>query len=174
MSIETSDELAADQHLRSALRERTPAEIECQVMSVSAMSTLDDLCAALDAAEWLLSRARTIDGLMKQIAIAWIDRNGEFEIGDQYYAVGYSTTVKCLDTSQTGHAVLEAGGGDVDRLLSVLIAQPYKHASVRNLLPQKQYGSLFKVIRNGRLVNGTPERVLKRGDKRFLPRASST
>lgn len=167
MNIENCDESPRP---APALHERSPGDIERQVVSVSPVSPLDALSAALDAAEWLLSRARTIDALMKQIAMEWIERNGEFDIGDQHYSVGYSTTVKCLDVPQAGHAVLEAAGGDVDQLIAVLVAQPYKHGTVRSLLDQRLYASFFKVTRSGRLVNGVPERVLKRADKRFLPR----
>ena len=83
------------------LSERTPSDVERQVMGVSAESSLDELSAALDASDWLLARAKTIDRLMKQIAIAWIDRNGEFAIGDMRYSVGFSLTVKCLNVSHT-------------------------------------------------------------------------
>src|SRR5687768_8394554 len=72
------------------LSERPPSDVERQVMGLSPESSLDELCAALDASDWLLARAKTIDRLMKQIAIAWIDRNGEFAIGDVRYSVGFS------------------------------------------------------------------------------------
>jgi hypothetical protein len=150
------------------LRERTPADIERQVTQMSPSSPLEELCGAIDAADWLLARAKTIDQLMKQIAMAWIERNGEFDIGEMHYSVGYTSTVKCLNVPQAGHAVLEAAGGDVDRLLEVLVAQPYKHATVRNLIDQRIYGRLFIPHRTGRLINGIPEPLLKCTDKRFL------
>ncbi len=151
------------------LSERMPADVERQVTGLSAESSLDDLCAALDASEWLLARAKTIDRLMKQIAIAWIDRNGEFAIGDIRYSVGFSLTVKCLNVPQTGHAVLQAAGGDFNHFMSVLVAQPFKHAAVRDIIGNKLHGRLFRVNRTGRLVNGVPERILKHADSRFLP-----
>jgi hypothetical protein len=152
------------------LIERTPSEIERQVMGISIRSDVDALAAAVDATEWLLARAKTIDRLMKEIAIAWIDRNGEFDIGEQHYSVGYSTTFKCLNIQQTGHAILEAGKGDIGVLFELLVSQPFKPASVRNLIDMKLYGSLFKAHRTGRLINGAPERLLKRTDLRFVSR----
>ena len=119
------------------LSERTPSDVERQVTGVSAESSLDELSSALDASDWLLARARTIDRLMKQIAIAWIDRNGEFGIGDIRYSVGFSLTVKCLNVPQTGHAVLEAAGGDFNHFMSVLVAQPFRHAAVRDIIGNK-------------------------------------
>jgi hypothetical protein len=151
------------------LRERTPADIERQVVATRSESSQDELAAAIDAAEWLLARAKTIDHLMKQIAIGWVERNGEFDIGDMHYSVGYSTTMKCLNVPQVAHAVLDSAGGDFNRLLDALVAQPYKHGTVRTLIEKKVYGQLFKPHRTGRLINGIPERILKRTDKRFLP-----
>jgi hypothetical protein len=151
------------------LSERAPADVERQVLAVSVASSLDQLCAALDASEWLLARARTIDCLMKQIAIAWIDRNGEFSIGQVRYWVQYPLTVRCLNVAQTGHAVLEAAGGDFDHFLEILVAQPYRHAAVRSIVGKALHGRLFSAHRSGRLANGVPQRVLKRADATFLP-----
>ena len=166
------DDAGADDGLATRplnLSERTPSEVERQVMGVSAESSLDELCAALDASDWLLARAKTIDRLMKQIAIAWIDRNGEFSIGDIRYTVGFSLSVKCLNVPQAGHAVLEAAGGDFNHFMSVLVAQPFRHAAVRDLIGCMLHGRLFRAHRTGRLVNGVPERILKHADSRFLP-----
>jgi hypothetical protein len=169
-NVEPDDEEGSGPSRSLTLKERTPAYIERQVMEVSVQSELDDLAAALDATDWLLARAKTIDRLMKQIAIAWIDQNGEFNIGEQHYSVGYATTFKCLNIPQTGHAILEAGKGDIDILFALLVSQPFKPASVRNLIDMKLYASLFKAHRTGRLINGVPERLLKRTDARFVPR----
>ncbi|CAN5530119.1 hypothetical protein BH09PLA1_BH09PLA1_25150 [soil metagenome] len=148
--------------------DRTPASVEAQVMQINADSPLDELAAAMDAADWMLARAKSIDALMKQLAIAWIDTHGAFIIGDIEYSVGYSTTVKCLDVRQTGHTLLEAVAGDFDQFMTALAAQPFKHGTVKSFIQQKQYASLFRSTRTGRLVHGVPERVLKRTDQRFV------
>ena len=155
-------------HLLS-LGERTPSEIERQVLAVSVESGVEELYAAINASDALLSRAREIDRLKKEVAIAWIDHNGEFDFGGVHYSVGYAYDVKCLDVPQTGHAVLGAAGGDFDQFLSVLVAQPYKHGSVRSCVGKALHDRLFRTHRIGRLVNGVPDRTLKRTDTRFLP-----
>lgn len=167
---EPADDEGPGLNRSQTMKERTPADIEQQVMEVSVQSELDRLSAALEDTDWLLARAKTIDRLMKQIAIAWIDRNGEFDIGEQHYSVGYTTTFKCLNIPQTGHAILEVGRGDIDVLFALLVSQPFKPASVRNLIDMKLYGSLFKAHRTGRLINGVPERLLKFTDSCFVPR----
>lgn len=154
------------------LRERTPSDIEGQVLAIGSKSTREELFAALNAAEWLIARARSIDRIMKQLAIGWIDENGEFDIGPMHYSVGFSISVKCLNVQQTGRAVLEAAGGEIDRLLSVLVAQPFKYSAVRNCIEKKLYNTLFMPYRSGRLINGVPERLLKRSDPTFVRRAA--
>jgi hypothetical protein len=139
--------------------DRTPSQIEQQVLGVSVHSTVDELAAAIDAAEWLICRAKSIQQIMRQIAIAWIDRNGEFDIGEQHYCVGFSIGFKCVNVPQTGHAVLDSVGGDFDQFLSVLVAQPFKHATVRNVIGKKLHDSYFMAHRTGRLINGVPERI---------------
>jgi len=146
----------------------SPNVVEAKVMLITPMSSLDELAVGLDAATWLLSRARTIDQMAKSVAMTWIDHNGEFDIGDQHYSVGYSTSVKCLDVPQTAHAVLRASHGDLDALFRFLIAQPFKHGSVRSVIAPPQYTALFKHQRTGRLVCGVPERTLKSVNKKFL------
>lgn len=143
-------------------------DVERQVSRITPKSSLDELCEALIAAEWLLARARTIDRLLKEAAIKWVDHNGEFDIGDMHYYVSCPLTMKCRNLTQTGHAVLSAAGGDFDQFLGVLVSQPYKYAAVRNIVGKALQGQLFLAQRTGRLVNGVPERVLKHADKRFV------
>ena len=147
--------------------DRTPSDVERQVLALSVKSTVDDISAAFDGCDWLLSRARAIDRLRREIGIAWIEQNGEFDIGSTHYSVGYSLVVKCRDVRQTGHAVLGAAAGDFDQFLAMLVAQPFKHASVRGLVGRALHDRLFVAQRSGRLVNGVPVRALKRTDSRF-------
>lgn len=167
----TDNEVSADDlsPRLAKLGERTPADVERQVMLINTGSSLDDLSAAIDLTEWLLCRARTIDRLMKALAIQWIDQHGEFDIGPMHYSASYSTTVKCRDTLQAAHAILSAAGGDFDQFLKALIAQPYKHGTVRGMMDKAVYASLFSVHRTARLVNGIPERTLKKADLRYVP-----
>ena len=164
-----TDTCADEDEIRPfAVLQRSPADVERQVLSITVDSSVEELSAALDVADWLLSSARAIDRLKRQAAIDWIDHNGEFEIGELHYSVGYSTTVKCLDVPQTAHAVLRASQGDLDTLFRLLIAQPFKHGSVRSVIAPPQYTTLFKHQRTGRLVCGVPERTLKSINKKFI------
>lgn len=147
--------------------ERTPADIERQILALSTSSSPDEIREAICASDWLMSRARDVQQLTKQVVIEWIDANGEFDIGDMHYSVGYPLSVKCIDVFQTGHTVLKATGGDFDQFLSVLAAQPYKHASVRSFIGIDLHNQLFKSFRTGKLISGVSQRTLQCSDKRF-------
>jgi hypothetical protein len=148
--------------------EGSPHAIEQIVLAVSRKSTSDTLAAALDASDWLMARAKGISELAKRIAIDWIENNGELCIGEIQYSVGYVTTVKCVDTRGCGHELLRALGGDFEQYLQILVAQPYKHGAASTILEKPLYRSFFTTKRSGRLINGIPERMLKRADKHFI------
>lgn len=148
--------------------ERSPSEIERQVCVVSRRAPLEDLCAMLDAADWLLARAKSINQVAKQKAIEWIDANGPFDIGMCHYHVGHNTTVNCTNTVRCGHALLDHLHGDLDRFFGVLVAQPYKPGAARAILDQSVYNNVFTVRSTAKLVAGVPQRVLKCTDKRFM------
>jgi hypothetical protein len=115
----------------------------------------------LAVCHWLLARAKAIDGVRKAIGTAWFDPNGEFDFGNIHYSASYTVTVKCVNASQAGHAVLKARGGDFDVLVSQL---PCATPSGRRCMTP-----CSEPIAWAGSVNGVPERVLKRADSRFLP-----
>jgi hypothetical protein len=171
--LSDSDDVVSDGRLLHR-NDRSPADIERQVLALSISSSVEELCSAFDACDWLLARVRAIDHLRKEFGIAWIEHNGEFDFGDAHYSVGYSISVRCVSVPQAGHAVLAAAGGDFDEFLRVLVAQPFKHASVRSIIGKQLHDRLFRAHRAGRIINGVPERTLKRTDNRFgLPTADT-
>jgi hypothetical protein len=172
---ETSEEIMTDMPSVELARatDRSPREVEREVISVSVDSTQDQLAQALDSADWLLSRAKAIKQLINQIAIAWIDRHGEFEIGNLRYSVTYSTTTKVRNIHQCGHTLLTRLNGDLDQLFDTLVAQPYKPGTSKRILDKKEFSSLFMTKLAGRLVNGVPDRQLHRADKRFLSQSTT-
>lgn len=148
--------------------DRSPRVIEQQVLKISPASSVDDLSAALDAADWLISRAKAIYAISRQMAIHWIDQNGDFNIGDTNYSVGYSTSTKCLNIPVCGQELLKAFGGDFDRYQEALVAQPFKPGYAKRVLDQAIYRSVFRTSSNAKLVNGVPQRILNRTDSRFV------
>lgn len=158
---------------RSSFTERssTVRSIERQITLIGRRSSLDDLAAALDASEWLLSRAKTIRELAKLRAIEWIEQNGSFCIGPIEYTIGYTTTTRCMDVIGVATAVLNASGGDLHSLLNLLVSQPYKHGSVRRVISEPDFRSLFETRRSSSLKTGEPTKALQQRDRRFTSRS---
>ena len=150
-----------------ALAERTPSVVERQVGSVSRNSSLDDICAMLDAADWLLARAKSIHHIATQKVIEWIQANGPFDIGTIHYDVGHTTTVRCTNLKLCAHELLDCLGGDFEGFLDVLVAQPYKSSTARAILTEPRYRNLFTIKSTFKLIGGAPSRGLKLGLEPF-------
>jgi len=149
------------------MQDRSPAAIERLVLSLTDHSTLDELSAVVDAAEWLQSRAKTIHQMMRDRAVKWIDRNGPFKIGNIEYTAGYYFKTKCMQPRKCAYAILDSAAGDFDTFLDALVAQPFKPAFSRKLLGDQQYECFFASFRHGALRNDVPDRTLQRADIRF-------
>ena len=149
------------------LQDRSPAAIERLVLSLTENSTLDELSAVVDAAEWLLSRARTIHQMMRDRAVKWIDQKGPFKIGNIEYTAGFYFKTKCMQPRKCAYALLDSAAGDFDTFLDALVAQPFKPAFSRKLLGDPQYENFFASFRHGALRNGVPDHTLQRADIRF-------
>jgi hypothetical protein len=149
--------------------DRAPSEIEQQVCAVSVNSPIDELIAAIDAADFLLARAKSIRQVIEQLAISWIDHHGEFSVGDITYSVSYATTTRCRQVRECGQTLMRQLGGDFGAFLQLLCSQPFKHGSCKRVVDKRTFASLFEVRHSGRLVNGIPARVLRRSNTRFLP-----
>ncbi|HEX8339992.1 MAG TPA: hypothetical protein VF624_03700 [Tepidisphaeraceae bacterium] len=169
MTNEHDDDVTVPPRAFEDMTDRTPHAIEQQILALSHKSDADTLAAALDASDWLCGRAKGISELAKRIAITWIEHNGDLTVGDIRYSVGYPVTVKCSDPRGCGRELLRTLGGDFDEFLSVLVAQPYKHGSAAKVLDTSVYRSFFDTKSAARLINGVPERTLKRVDTRFVP-----
>ncbi len=152
--------------------ERTPRQVEQMVMAVTPSYPREALSAALDVADWLAGRSRAIHMASRKIGIAWIEKNGEFDIGPMRYSVGYTTTTKCIDVPGCGMVLLEALGGDFEAFLKVLGSNAYKYGVARSILDRNVYGSFFHTSNTSRLVNGVPERTPLRSDPTYALRKS--
>lgn len=146
----------------SALADSTLRQIEQIVCGVSAEDSLEQLCRVIDAADWLAARSKAIHCMAKQIAIAWIERHGEFVVGEMHYRVDYTSVTKCINPKQAALQLLNDVEGDFTTFLEFLVAQPFKHGSVRRVLDADAYQRLFKSTVTSRLVNGVPNRTLVR------------
>jgi hypothetical protein len=96
--------------------------------------------------------------------------HGDLTMGDVRYYVGPVKTTKCTDTKGALEALMEATGGDWEKVVSCLASQPIKHGAASKLLPAEVYEKLFVVESKQEIKEGKPTAVekLQKIDTRFI------
>jgi hypothetical protein len=151
-----------------SLAEQSLSRIEANAAALTSDVAAQDILMWLDRSAWLLERVRTFRRFVEQAAIAWIDANGDLQLGPLRFTVGVQSITRCLDVRATIHALLSACGGDVDAVAQYLAANPYKYGSCRSIRSPEVYRRLFLTERRPKLINGTPQKQLIRSDDRFV------
>jgi len=162
--------MEADTPVFQSVSRLTIARIENRLIGLSPEIGADDVLAWLDLTSVLLSRAKEIRRTLEQFAVAWITQNGPIEFGDTKYTVGDEKVVKCVDIPGCARRVLEACGGDLDRMCAYLASSPFKYGSVRSLIGDDAFARVFSTEYRPKLVDGRPQKQLIRTDKRFSRR----
>jgi hypothetical protein len=125
----------------------------------------EEIARALDHVERALARAKALRAAMEQALLRRVKAHGSCVIGTIMYYAGYQTTNTAIEKFAVLDALLIHTRGDLATIASFLIAQPFKHGSIRDLLPRSTYSSLFRVGREMHLG-----RRLLRADVRFTGR----
>lgn len=107
-------------------------------------STQDEVCQAIQFRDALKEATRVLSERVEAGVIAWIEKNGEFAIGETRYYVGPNKSTKCKDLPATLKAVLVATEGDVEAVCRALSSSAFKHGACRELLPADEYDTLFE------------------------------
>lgn len=128
-------------------------------------ATAEDFLTALDTEAALKAIVREYGDRLKEAAIEYINKHGPVETVTTRFYVGNKRTTRCRDTERAVRAILEATGGDFDRMMGCLASQPLKHGECRSVLGN-DWGRHFEVVETPDLKTGKPQKELKRG----LPR----
>ena len=144
--------------IRNAALVRMEETIE-RLMSPAA--TDEDFLQALDTEAGMKAIVREYSARLEEAAIDYINRHGPVETLTCRFYVGPTKTTKCRDTRRAVDAVLQACGGDFDRLMSCLTSQPLKHGECRSVLGD-EWGQHFEVIERLDVKTGAPARGIKR------------
>ena len=159
---------AAGEAASGVLATLTVAEVERRVTVLAPPAmTADEVAYWLDLSAVLVTRAKEVRRAVETAALAWIDVNGALDVGDVRYAAGTATTVRCLDACRCAELVLAAVGGDVTALVAYLRSDPWKYGSVRQLLGDDGFATVFRSEHRPKLVEGRPQKQLIRNDRRF-------
>ena len=143
------------------------ASLERHIADINADTPKDTLAELRNCVLFIQQRAASIRQLIDQKFVIAIQAHGPIEIGDIRYVVGVDRTTRCLDTKVTTEIILEAVGGDLVRFCQMLVAQPYKAASVRAVIPEEAYWSCFETVER-RSVEEKPAERLMKIDTRFV------
>lgn len=114
---------------------------------------------------------------MKGAMVAWIEQNGDIDVGEIRYYAGHEKKVKPRNPNMAEFykAVLIAVGGDEAAFASALAANAFKHGTIRKLLDEsygeeegeRQFELLFETVVTPKLEEGKPKKTLQ-GGKKFL------
>lgn len=129
----------------------------------SGTATKEDVLTTMGFVKRLSEVAKDCRSQFEKLAIEWIDANGEIDDGRVRWYVGPERKTKCINTRATIEALLNATGGDIDRMAECLASDPFKPASTKALLEDAgvDHGCLFQTVEEQDLKEGKPKRALK-------------
>jgi hypothetical protein len=147
-------------------------EIQKVVLGVVAESSPDDVAHALMVVDGLMQRAREIRADLESRVLAWIKEPGEITVGDTRDYAGVESDVKCRNKSLTLEKLLQATGGDLERVAELLSADPYKHGACRTVFEESGDGTTWNDCFERRqrevLKDGVVSKKLIKVNERFI------
>ena len=152
MTIQQTPEVSLVHTVRSAL---------CRLESGEA--TREDVLTTMGFVKRLSEVARDCRAQFDKLAVEWIDQNGEIEDGQVWWYVGKERKTKCVNTQGTIQALLDATGGDLDRMAQCLCSDPFKPASTKAMLEEAglDHAALFETTEVMDLKEGKPKRSMR-------------
>ena len=141
-----------------------------EVLSIDDGTSQDDLLATYQRVLFFKEKMNEIAQSAKEVVIEWMQDNQVREIlidSDRSYRLRRSKRVSCRDVTDTGHRLLDATGGDLDKVFSLLGSNPWKHGSCRQALGDEGYGACFETTFVEDLELKKPKIELAVHDKRF-------
>lgn len=152
----------------STIRNAALVRLETAIERLTSPTATDeDFLAAQDLEASLKQIVRDYSARLEEAAIAYIQRRGgSVETLTARFYVGTAKTTKCRDVPRAVDAVLQACGGDFDRLMECLASQPLKHGACKAVLGD-EWERHFEVTERLDMKTGKPAR----GVKKALPSA---
>lgn len=146
----------------------TIPSLEKQVLALGTSAPAEAVADVLNRVQVLTREIKRVKDLWEQIAIEWIQANGDLQIGDMRYYVGHPKTTKCNDIPATVEALMQATGGDFRAFCECLSAGAIKHGAAKKVLAESDFARLFSVTEQTSLEEGKPTKKLCSVNERFL------
>jgi hypothetical protein len=130
----------------------------------SGEATKEDVLTTMGFVKRLSEVAKDCRSQFEKLAVEWIDKNGEIEDGSVRWYVGKERKTKCVDVAGTVRAILDATGGDLERVAACLSSDPFKPASTLAMLREAggpEPSDLFVTTEVMDMKEGKPKRSMK-------------
>lgn len=145
----------------------TMHDIEQAVSLLTPKAPDEMVLSLLELTAALKRRAVELRQYAEQLAVAWIETNGDLVAGPIRYYAGHHKETKCLNQRRAIEALLSAVSGDLDAFCLLLAARALKPGACRGVLDPEQYAHLFQTERKVVLKDGKVTKRLIRTDERF-------
>jgi len=132
------------------------------------MLDAQETCANLELAAAVLNhvadikrKAKDYERRAEEALMAYILRFGGFTLGNTRYYSGVKTVHRCHDNRKAFAAILEACGGDLERVVDTIRSGGIKAGASKALLGDK-FNQFFSTEKIGELKYGAPSRRLQK------------
>lgn len=145
--------------------------LESRIAQGIGFSTPDEIAATWQAIDFAREFLKAIEAAAKAHTEAYLQLNGEFQVGDIKYYLGKNRTTKCRDVKAALDKLL--GIFSVEQIAQSLSANALKPGQVRTYLKELGLDAVFDEIFVTTVDEGLERdkpKSLKRLDIRFLPK----
>jgi hypothetical protein len=115
----------------------------------------------------LKARVKELDAFYTERMTEYVLTHGPVVVGDVEYRVGTEPVTECHDVPGCIMAILDATGGDLDKLAGLLRSQPVKYGEAKGVLGER-WGDYFNVTWKRVLKDGKPAKKLLAVNRRFI------
>jgi hypothetical protein len=142
--------------------------------AITSETSVDDIAEVINAINFVAQAAKEARRLFESAMEQRIRETGqEIVVGDIRYYLGTEKKTTCKNPSATIRAILEAAGGDEDRLIQCLSANWVKPGTTRKMFEEfgcpDQFDALFDVQIRSELKEGKPVKKLLSVNTKFVP-----
>lgn len=130
-------------------------------------ATREQVLQSIDIIAGLKAKVKELDTNHKAALLAWLQFNGDLEVGELRYYVGTDKHTKCNNNRQTVEAILNACAGDVDSLASCIASDGLKTGACKTVLGDDGFASHFTTIVVSDVKTGKPKRKVLTANNRF-------
>ena len=141
------------------------AHRECELVKTCSH---DDLLSVLDRLDAFKKQTKLVASMIEEAVLERLKTDPDLKdgltdpMGGRYYP-GYNSRVKCNNVRGVVEQILEATGGDLDKITDCLGSDPFKQGTVKEVVGEETHGVLFTkektpVIKEGK---GKPKKTLQ-------------